>query len=60
MEKPQLNELIEWLRNNDRNRFEIYDLDKGTSLHSCASYGDLTPGGTNPDVYFSKLVEKGV
>lgn len=60
MEKPQLNELMEWLRNNDRNRFEIYDLDKGTALHTCASYKDLTPGGTNPDVYFSKLVENGV
>lgn len=60
MEKPQLNELLEWLRNNDRNRFEIYDLDKGTSLHKCASYQDLTSGGNNPDVYFTRLVDKGV
>ncbi len=60
MEKPQLNELLEWLQNNEKNRFEIYDLDKGTSLHKCASYQDLTPGGNNPDVYFTRLVEKGV
>ena len=60
MAKPQLNELIEWLRHNGRNRFEIYDVDHNRTLHKCASYDDLTSGGKTPEEYFTRLVDNGV
>ena len=60
MAKPQLHELIEWLRHNGHNRFEIYDVDQNRTLHKCASYEDLVSGGTTPEEYFTRLVDRGV
>lgn len=60
MVQPELIDLISWLDKNDRNRFEIYDLDNRRSLKSCASYIDLTKNFENPEGYFKKLANDGV
>lgn len=57
MAKPQLNDLITWLRSNPLNRFEIYDVDQQKAITKCASIEDL---GLTPENYFTDLVTKGV
>lgn len=60
MAKPELNDLITWLRNNQYNRFEIYDVDRNRSIDKCASYTDLSSKFENPEGYFKSLVDDGV
>jgi len=60
MVKPELIDLISWLDKNERNRFEIYDVDGGRSLEKCASYIDLTKNFESPEGYFKKLANDGV
>ena len=58
--KPDLEDLFEWLKRSEKNRFEVYDVDKNASITKCASYHDLTEGGTTLEEYFARLVSKGV
>jgi len=60
MEKPELNDLISWLHNNEFNRFEIYDVDRGRSLEKCASFIDLSKKFNSPEGYFKNLADDGV
>lgn len=48
MAKANLNDLIEWLKSDDKNRFEIYDYDTTKSIHKCASYIDLSRDYVTP------------
>ena len=60
MAQPQLEELYEWLKRSDANRFEIYNVETGKSIEKCVSYEDLTAGGSTPEEYFTRLLSKGV
>lgn len=60
MAKANLNDLIEWLKSDDKNRFEIYDLDKNESIQKCASYTDLSHNYVTPQGYFEALADNGV
>lgn len=60
MAKENLNDLIDWLKLNERNRFEIYDYDRSTSIEKCASYNDLAHNYSSPLGYFEALADKGV
>jgi hypothetical protein len=58
--KPQLNELFEWLQSENRNRFEIYNVDTEKAIEKCASYSDLSRNGSTPEEYFTRLMGKGI
>lgn len=60
MAKPELIDLISWLNKNERNRFEIYDVDRQKSLEKCASYIDLSKDFEDPEGYFKSLANDGV
>lgn len=55
MAKPNLTDLIEWLKSNPLNRFEIYDVESGNTIEKCVSYEELTP---DPETYFLNLKEE--
>jgi hypothetical protein len=58
--KPELNELLDWLQRDSRNRFEVYDVDKEKSLEKCASYKDLEKSGSTALGYFEGLADDGI
>jgi len=58
--KPQLNDLFEWLKVSEGNRFEIYNVDTESIIDKSASYADLSKNGSTPEDYFTKLVGKGI
>lgn len=60
MAKANLNDLIEWLQQDEKNRFEIYDLDKNETLQKCASYSDLAHNYPNAFGYFEALFDRGI
>ena len=58
--KPELLDLIDWLKRDPMNRFEIYNLDTGKSLKKCASYDELSEGTITPMGYFENLADQGI
>ena len=41
MAKPSLDELIEWLKQNELNRFEVFDIDADKPVNTCLSFQQL-------------------
>lgn len=60
MATPQLSELIEWVKKNDKHRLEIYDEGRNKPIQKCASYDDITRNGISADDYFVGLINTGV
>lgn len=58
--KPQLLDLIEWLKSDPLHRFEIFDVDRDDTIKKCASYDDLSEGTITPIRYFENLADRGI
>lgn len=60
MAKFDLDSLIEWLKSNPQNRFEIYDVDKQKAVTKCISYQDMVSRYGSAMGYFESLADDGV
>ena len=60
MSEQGLPELINWLKQDELNRFEIYDLETHKPIEKCLSFQDLNARFTDPMKYFENLFGKGI
>ena len=60
MAKQNLPELLEWLSQNELNRFDIYNVDTEEAIEKCVSYEALTRKFDTPIGYFEDLANNGI
>ena len=60
MAKPSLDELIEWLKQNELNRFEVFDIDADKPVNTCLSFQQLNDKYASPSNYFKSLMQNGI
>lgn len=60
MAKQNLPQLIEWLSQNNLNRFDIYDVDTEEAIEKCVSYEDLNRDFDTPIGYFENMANNGI
>ena len=60
MAKQNLPQLLEWLSQNELNRFDIYNVDTEEAIEKCVSYEALTREFDTPIGYFEDLANNGI
>ncbi len=60
MAEQSLDKIINWLKNDPLNRWEVYDVNKDEVLEKCLSFQDLNTRYTAPMDYFKELLSRGV